>query len=104
MYLATWATIGIASANFQTTALPAKNANGRAAAESFPNPAADHVFVSTAEKGSSTRHPFSEIQTSPATPTDIRTSVRIGITRETHRPLRFYEAGSPFVSGPRSLN
>lgn len=31
----------------------------------------------------------------------IETSVRIGITREVDRPLRFFEAGSPFVSGPR---
>jgi len=30
----------------------------------------------------------------------IRKSVRIGITREVDRPLRFFEAGSPFVSGP----
>jgi DNA-3-methyladenine glycosylase len=32
----------------------------------------------------------------------ISTSVRIGITRELDRPLRFFEAASPFVSGPRS--
>jgi DNA-3-methyladenine glycosylase len=32
----------------------------------------------------------------------IRTSVRIGITREVDRPLRFFEAGNPFVSGPSS--
>jgi DNA-3-methyladenine glycosylase len=32
----------------------------------------------------------------------IGTSVRIGITREVDRPLRFFETGSPFVSGPRS--
>lgn len=32
---------------------------------------------------------------------DIETSVRIGITREMGRLLRFFEAGSPFVSGPR---
>lgn len=30
-------------------------------------------------------------------------SVRIGLTREVDRPLRFYERGSPYVSGPRRL-
>jgi DNA-3-methyladenine glycosylase len=30
----------------------------------------------------------------------IRTTVRIGITREVGRRLRFFEVGSPFVSGP----
>jgi len=30
----------------------------------------------------------------------IRTTVRIGITREVSRRLRFFEVGSPFVSGP----
>ena len=33
--------------------------------------------------------------------TRVRTAVRIGITREVSRRLRFFEAGSPFVSGPR---
>jgi DNA-3-methyladenine glycosylase len=30
----------------------------------------------------------------------VSTAVRIGITRDMGRPLRFYEVGSPFVSGP----
>ena len=30
----------------------------------------------------------------------IGTTVRIGITREMDRPLRFFEVDSPFVSGP----
>ena len=33
--------------------------------------------------------------------THVSTTVRIGITREVERRLRFFEAGSPFVSGPR---
>jgi DNA-3-methyladenine glycosylase len=34
----------------------------------------------------------------------IGVSVRIGITKETHRELRFYERGNLFVSGPKSLS
>lgn len=30
---------------------------------------------------------------------NVRTSVPIAITRDVDRPLRFFEAGSPFVSG-----
>jgi DNA-3-methyladenine glycosylase len=32
----------------------------------------------------------------------VSTTVRIGITHEVDRPLRFFEVGSPFVSGPRT--
>ena len=35
---------------------------------------------------------------------NIGTSVRIGITRDAHRMLRFYERDNPFVSGPQWLN
>ena len=37
-------------------------------------------------------------------PGDIASSIRIGISRDADRLLRFYLQGSPFVSGPRSLN
>jgi len=37
-------------------------------------------------------------------PAEIGVSVRIGITKEAHRELRFYERGSAFVSGPRKLS
>ena len=36
-------------------------------------------------------------------PGPVATSVRIGISKETCRLLRFYEAGNPHVSGPRAL-
>jgi DNA-3-methyladenine glycosylase len=34
----------------------------------------------------------------------IGESIRIGITKDAHRVLRFFELGNPFVSGPRRLN
>jgi DNA-3-methyladenine glycosylase len=36
-------------------------------------------------------------------PSEIGRSIRIGITKDAHRLLRFYLRASPFVSGPRSL-
>ena len=38
-----------------------------------------------------------------ATPRSIGRSVRIGITRDADRVMRFYERGSPYVSGPKRL-
>ncbi len=37
-------------------------------------------------------------------PHKVRKSRRIGIRKAAHRLLRFYEAGSPFVSGPARLS
>jgi DNA-3-methyladenine glycosylase len=37
-------------------------------------------------------------------PGEMGESIRIGISRDADRILRFYSRGSPFVSGPRSLN
>jgi len=34
----------------------------------------------------------------------IGMSIRIGITRDVHRPHRYYEVGNPFLSGPKSLS
>jgi len=39
----------------------------------------------------------------PQPPEAIGASVRIGITREVDRPLRFFERGNTFVSGPKHL-
>jgi DNA-3-methyladenine glycosylase len=35
---------------------------------------------------------------------EIGVSARIGLSRETDQPLRFYVRGNPFVSGPKELN
>jgi DNA-3-methyladenine glycosylase len=37
----------------------------------------------------------------PLRPSRVRVGPRIGITRAASRPLRYYEAGNPHVSGPR---
>lgn len=40
----------------------------------------------------------------PVEPTQIGVSVRIGISREAERPLRFYLRGNAYVSGRKSLS
>jgi len=40
----------------------------------------------------------------PHTVAGIGTSIRIGITKDVDRPLRFFERDNPYVSGPRKLN
>jgi DNA-3-methyladenine glycosylase len=51
-----------------------------------------------------TRHPILWLG-APVRPVGrIGRSVRIGITRAVERRLRFFERGSPFVSGPKWLN
>ena len=37
-------------------------------------------------------------------PAKIGRSIRIGITKDVHRELRFYVRGNPYVSGPKRLN
>jgi DNA-3-methyladenine glycosylase len=37
-------------------------------------------------------------------PPEIGVSTRIGLTKDAHRPLRFYLKNSHFVSGPKALN
>jgi DNA-3-methyladenine glycosylase len=37
-------------------------------------------------------------------PAKVGTSTRIGLTKDAHRPLRFFLKSSPFLSGPRALN
>lgn len=41
--------------------------------------------------------------TPPKPPNAIATAKRIGITKDAERPLRFFEHGNRFVSGPRRL-
>ena len=43
------------------------------------------------------------LATDRSEPGAVGTSVRIGISREAHRPLRFYERGNPNVSGTLKL-
>jgi DNA-3-methyladenine glycosylase len=42
--------------------------------------------------------------TESTSPAKIGVSTRIGLTKDAHRPLRFYLKANSFVSGPASLN
>jgi DNA-3-methyladenine glycosylase len=42
--------------------------------------------------------------TESTSPAKIGVSTRIGLTKDAHRPLRFYLKGSRYVSGPAALN
>jgi DNA-3-methyladenine glycosylase len=42
-----------------------------------------------------------QVRRTPAA--SIGASARIGVTRDAHRVLRFFERGNPCVSGPRRL-
>ena len=45
-----------------------------------------------------------EASSESISPAMIGTSTRIGLTKDAHRPLRFFLKGSAFVSGPTALN
>ncbi|MBV9537989.1 MAG: DNA-3-methyladenine glycosylase [Acidisphaera sp.] len=49
-------------------------------------------------------HPTLYLADDGATPPAIEASVRIGITKDAHRVLRFFARGSRYVSGPAGLN
>lgn len=49
-------------------------------------------------------HPTLWLARGDASPTRVRRSPRIGVTQAAGRRLRFYAAGSPYVSGPARLN
>jgi DNA-3-methyladenine glycosylase len=42
--------------------------------------------------------------TESTSPAKIGVSTRIGLTKDAHRPLRFFLKGSRYVSGPAALN
>jgi DNA-3-methyladenine glycosylase len=45
-----------------------------------------------------------EAATDSTSPAKIGVSTRIGLTKDAHRPLRFYLKGSRYLSGPTALN
>ena len=70
-----------------------------------PGRLAQAMQITKAQDGLDLCSPQSELWLgTAATPVgEIRVTQRIGLSREAHRKLRFYERGNRFVSGPRKL-
>jgi DNA-3-methyladenine glycosylase len=70
-----------------------------------PGRLARAVAISLADDGADLCGPGPLFLAAPMRPAGpIAVSTRIGITKDPDRPLRFFERGNPFVSGPKRLN
>ncbi len=70
-----------------------------------PGRLARAMRVSIADDGVDLCGPGPLFLAAPTKPAQaIGISIRIGITKDADRPLRFFERGNPYVSGPKALN